>query len=68
MLTFKDSPDFEDPMDGDEDLMMPLAIRATGDNVYKVTVMASGGEQEVAVTVTNVDEAGSDIRPAPAAG
>ena len=30
-----------------------------GDNIYNVTVNRSGGSLDVAVTVTNVDEAGS---------
>ena len=45
-LTFKDQPNFEKPAD------------ANVDNVYKVTVTASGGEIEVEVTVTDVDEPG----------
>ena len=30
-----------------------------GNNVYEVTLNATGGTHDVAVTVTNVDEAGS---------
>ena len=59
VLTFKDSPDFEAPADGDEEPDDVAGDQGKGDNVYKVTVVASGGMQEVAVTVTNVDEAGS---------
>ena len=58
VLTFKESPDFEAPTDGDED-GDSAGNQGKGDNVYKVTVVASGGEQEVAVTVTDVDEPGS---------
>ena len=51
-LTFKSPPNFEAPGD------------ANGDNVYKVTVVATddeglAGEQAVTVIVTNVEEAGS---------
>ena len=58
VLSFKKSPNFESPGDGDED---PVASgeQGAGDNVYKVTVTASGGSQDVEVTVKNVDEAGS---------
>ena len=56
MLTFDEQPDFEDEKDGDEsDDAGPQGV---GDNVYMVTVNASGGELEVAVTVTDVDEPG----------
>ena len=44
MLAFKDSPNFEMPADED------------GDNVYSITVMANAAEQDVEVTVTDVDE------------
>ena len=47
VLAFKDSPNFEDPKD------------QTENNVYDVTVKAGGGDNEVAVTVTNVDEPGT---------
>ena len=51
VLSFKDSPDFENRLDGDNN------------NVYKVTVTAytSGGKvsQAVEVTVTDVNEAGT---------
>ena len=54
-LSFKSSPDFESPADAD------------GDNVYMVTVNAAGGSTDVAVTVTNEDEAGTvtlnDLQP-----
>ena len=46
VLSFKEKPNFESPADAD------------GDNVYKVTVDASGGKVEIEVTVTDVDEAG----------
>ena len=51
VLTFTSSPNYEDARD------------AGGDNVYNVTVNASDGEaadtHDVAVTVTNADEAGA---------
>ena len=51
-LTFKSAPNFEAPMD------------VNGDNVYKVTVMATDdegliGKQPVTVIVKNIDETGS---------
>ncbi len=54
-LSFKSSPNYESPAD------------TGGDNTYNVTVNRSGGSLDVAVTVTNVDEAGSvsldDLQP-----
>ena len=47
VLTFKSSPDFEDKQDVGKD------------NVYNVTLHATGGSHDVVVTVTNVDEPGS---------
>ena len=59
VLTFKESPDFEKPTDRDEvDDADEVGDQGKGDNVYMVTVLASGGSQEVAVTVTDVDEPG----------
>ena len=50
-LTFRNTPDYENPADAD------------GNNVYQVRVTARGGNyqdfREVAVTVNNVDEAGT---------
>ena len=57
VLTFNESPDFEKPSDRDEDTES-AGDQGKGDNVYQVTVEASGGELEVAVTVTNLDELG----------
>ena len=59
-LTFKDTPDFENPTDLNKD------------NVYKVTVEASDGSltgtQAVTISVTNVEETGavtlSSVQPA----
>ena len=51
VLAFKKSPDYETPV---SDATGTLASR----NVYKVDVKASGGTEEVTVTVTDVDEAG----------
>ena len=58
VLAFKSSPNFESPDDADIN------------NVYKVTVSASGGTLDVTVTVTNVDEAGVVTldKPQPQAG
>ena len=51
VLTFKASPNYEDPEDSNKD------------NVYEVTVVAAAGgmtgTKDVKVTVTNVDETGS---------
>ena len=59
VLTFKKSPDYEDAKDADEiDEAVAIGPQGAGDNVYKVTVNASGGEQDVEVTVTDVDEPG----------
>ena len=52
MLTFRSSPDYENPMDADMD------------NVYMVTIMADDGTymdtHDVMVMVTNVDEPGEE--------
>ena len=56
-LTWKESPNFEDKKDNDEDTSA-AGPQGEGDNVYQVTVVASDGELEVAVTVTDVDEPG----------
>ena len=56
VLTFDKSPDFEDAKDDDESDL--AGDQGKGDNVYKVTVMASDGELDVVVTVTNVNESG----------
>ena len=57
VLAFRESPDYEDPRS------------AARTNVYRVTIEASGGTHDVAVTVTDVDEAGtvSIDRPQPQA-
>ena len=54
-LAFKEPPNYEAPQS------------AAAGNVYRVTVEASGGTHDVAVTVTDVDEAGtaSIDRPQP---
>ena len=56
-LRFKEPPDYEDPQS------------SLGGNLYMVTVEAGGGERDVDVTVTDVDEAGivSIDRPQPQA-
>ena len=55
VLSFKKSPNYESPGD------------VGGDNVYNVTANRAGGSLDVAITVTNVDEAGSvtldDLQP-----
>ncbi len=55
VLAFREIPDYEDPRS------------SARTNVYKLTVEASGGTHDVAVTVTDVDEAGtvSIDRPQP---
>ncbi len=58
-LTWVDQPDFETPKDMDEvDDSVEAGPQGEGDNVYQVTVVASGGEIDVSVTVTDVDEPG----------
>ena len=63
-LSFKEPPDYEDPQSAVAGT--PLAER----NVYRVTVEASGGAYDVAVKVTDVDEAGAGSidRPQPQVG
>ncbi len=59
-LAFKESPDFEEPKDGNEDPDSSVA-KGAGDNVYKVTVVAEGdtkATQAVEVTVTDAEEEG----------
>ena len=51
VLAFKKSPDYEKP---NSKSTGTIADR----NVYNVTIKATGGEHDVAVSVTNVDEAG----------
>ncbi len=46
VLSFREPPDYEDPQS------------AGGSRTYRVTVEAAGGTHDVAVTVTDVDEAG----------
>ena len=57
MLTFRSSPDYENPMDADRD------------NVYMVTIMADDGTymdtRDVRVMVTNVVEPGEVVTPEP---
>ena len=60
VLTFKKSPNFESPTDRDDS--DDSGDQGKGDNVYKFTVVATSAttsKQDVEVTVTNVDEAGS---------
>ena len=52
VLSFKSSPNYESP---NSKSVGTLANR----NVYNVTVQATGGSEDVVVTVTNVDEGGS---------
>ena len=56
-LAFDKSPDYEDAKDADEDPDTSIA-KGKGDNVYKVTVVASGAKQVVEVTVTDLEEDG----------
>ena len=57
VLTFDKSPSFETAKDANEDPASSIAV-GKGDNVYKVTVVASGTKQAVEVTVTDVEEEG----------
>ena len=61
VLAFREPPDYEDPQSAQRG--RPRAER----NVYRVTIEAGGGTHDVAVTVTDVDEAGtaSIDRPQP---
>ena len=61
VLAFREPPDYEDPQSE-----VRGGLRAER-NVYRVTIEASGGTHDVAVTVTDVDEAGtvSIDRPQP---
>ncbi len=61
VLAFKKPPNYEDPKSAAAGV--PRAER----NVYRVTIEAAGGTHDVAVTVTDVDEAGiaSMDRPQP---
>ena len=64
VLTFKNSPNFEGAKDGDED---PDSSddQGAGDNVYQVTVHASGGKVDAVVTVINDERAWErEFRPA----
>ena len=53
VLSFRDPPDYEDPQSA------ARGGRLAEKNVYRVTVEASGGAHDVAVTVTDVDESGT---------
>ena len=61
LLAFRESPNYEDPQSA------AAGVPLTERNVYRVTIEASGGTHEVAVTVTHLDEAGtaSIDRPQP---
>ena len=61
VLAFREPPNYEDPQS-----VARGGQRAEG-NVYRVTIEASGGTHDVAVTVTDVDEAGTATidRPQP---
>ena len=53
VLAFRESPDYEDPQSA------ARGGRLAERNVYRVTVEASGGAHDVAVTVTDEDESGT---------
>ena len=53
VLAFRESPDYEDPRSA------AGGGQLAEKNVYRVTVEASGGTHDVAVTVTDVDESGT---------
>ncbi len=60
VLTFDKSPNFESPTDADEDTAAS-GDQGKGDNVYKVTVVATSDtktELKVEVTVTDIEEEG----------
>ena len=57
VLAFKKPPSFESAKDADED-KAASGNQGKGDNVYKVTVVASGSKQAVEVTVTDLEEEG----------
>ena len=61
VLAFREPPNYEDPQSA------ASGARLSDRNVYRVTVRAAGGAHDVAVTVTDVDEAGmvSISRPQP---
>ena len=61
VLRFREPPDYEEPRSA------AAAGQRAERNVYRVTIEASGGMHELAVTVTDVDEAGtvSIDRPQP---
>ena len=61
VLAFREPPNYEDPQSA------ASGARPSDRNVYRVTVRAAGGAHDVAVTVTDVDEAGtvSMSRPQP---
>ena len=63
VLAFREPPNYEDPQ------AAATGVPLTERNVYRVTIEASGGTHDVAVTVTDVDEAGtaSMNRPQPQA-
>ena len=60
-LRFKEPPNYENPQSA------AAVGQRTENNVYEVTIEASGGTHDVAVTVTDMDEAGtvSTDRPQP---
>ena len=58
VLTFKKKPNYEGATDRDEDPDTSVAEGAK-DNKYQITVVASGGEVDVVVTVVNINEDGS---------
>ena len=53
VLAFREPPNYEDPQSATS------GVSLSERNVYRVTVRAGGGTHEVAVTVTDVDEAGT---------
>ena len=53
VLSFREPPDYEDPRSA------ARSGRLAERNVYRVTVEASGGTHDVAVTVTDEDESGT---------
>ena len=56
-LTFKASPDFEDPQDADADNAYVLTVKVTDDGIPGMSTPALSDTLTITVTVTNVNEA-----------
>ena len=56
-LTFKTSPDFEDPQDAGRDNEYILTVKVTDDGIPGMSTPTASGTLTINVTVTNVNEA-----------